>query len=102
MLKKLPDHYLTGIVSGSVTLSLFYLFIAFIRQLLVNYYQNEYLFMAPKVQLFSIFLNVLLFRIVVINLEKEKFGKGILLITVLASFVYFFFYFKYHHSLVGS
>ena len=102
MLKKLPDNFLLGIVSGMGSLFLFYIVIAGIRQLAVNHYQNEYLFMAPKVQLFAIFLNVLLFRFTVVSMDKEKLGKGILFVTVLASFVYFFFYFRYHHSMIGS
>lgn len=102
MWKKLPDSYLLGFVSGMLSLFLFYIAIASVRQLAVNHYQNEYVFMAPKVQLFAIFLNVLLFRFAVVSFDKEKFGKGILLVTVLASFVYFFFYFRYHHSMIMS
>ena len=102
MWKKLPDTYLLGIISGMVTLVLFYIVIACIRQLVANYYQNEYMFLAPRVQLFAIFMNVLLFRFAIIRFDKEKFGKGILLITVIATFVYFFFYFRFHHSMIGS
>lgn len=102
MWKKIPDSYPLGVVSGMVSLFLFYIAIASIRQLAVNYYGNEFLFLAPKAQLFAIFLNVLFFRFAVISFEKEKFGKGVLLITVLATFVYFFLYFRYHHSVIGS
>jgi len=101
MWKKIPDSFLLGLISGIMTLGLFYLTIAFVRSLVVEHYNNPYLFGAPKPQLFSIFLNVLVFRIVIVNLDKEKFGKGILFITVLSTLVYFFYYFRYNHSLLG-
>jgi hypothetical protein len=100
MWKKLPDSFLLGTVSGIVTLGLFYILVAYVRILVVNHYQNPYLFMAPKAQLFAIFLNILLFRFVMISLDKEKFGRGILLATVSLSFLYFYFYFRYHQSII--
>jgi len=100
--KKIPDSFLLGLVSGVATLSLFYLVFAWLRKLAVNYYGNPYMLAAPKVQLFAIFLNVLLFRFFVITLDKEKFGKGVLMVTVIISLIYFFYYFKYHLSLIGS
>ena len=58
--------------------------------------------MAPKTHLFAIFLNILIFRYFVVKTDKEQFGKGILLVTVILSLVYFFYFFKYHQSLIGE
>jgi len=102
MLKKLPDSFLLGMVSGMVTLGLFYFVFTYFRSLLVDHYGNPYLLAAPRIQLFAIFLNILLFRFLVLTLDKEKLGRGLLMITILLSFIYFFYYFKYHHSLIGS
>jgi len=101
MWKKLPDSFALGIFFGLVSLALFYIVLAYIRIFIVSYYQNAYLFMAPRVHLFAIFLNILVFRFFIIKKDMENFGKGILLATVIPTLVYFFCYFKYHHSLIG-
>jgi hypothetical protein len=101
MWKKLPDSFLIGIFSGLISLSLFYLLFVYVRMLIVNYYQDPYMLRAPKVHLFAIFLNILVFRFVMVKTDKENFGKGILLATVIPALVYFFCYFKFHQSLIG-
>jgi hypothetical protein len=101
MWKKLPDSFFLGVFSGLVSLGLFYTVLAYIRIFLVKQYQDPYMLMAPKPHVFAIFLNILLFRFFLVKTEKEQLGKGILLSTVILSFVYFFFYFKYHRSIVG-
>jgi hypothetical protein len=102
MWKKIPDSLPVGFVSGIVSLCLFYFLLSSIKMLVINYYENYYLFQAPKVHLFSIFLNVLLFRFVIVKTDKEKLGKGILLATVSFSFVYFYYFLKFHQSIIGS
>ena len=101
MWKKFPDSLLIGIVSGCLSLSVFYCLFAFIRILIVSYYQNTYLFKAPKVAKFAIFLNVVFFRFVIVKGEKEEFGKGILLATVGVSFIYFYYFFRFHQPIFG-
>jgi hypothetical protein len=101
MWRRLPDSFLLGIFSGLVLLGLFYTVFAYIRIAIVNYYQNQFLLMAPRVHLFAIFMNILVFRFFILKTEKEKLAKGILLATVLTSFVYFFYFFKFHQSLIG-
>jgi hypothetical protein len=101
MWKKVPDSFLLGIFSGLISLSLFYIVLAYIRTFLVNQYQNPYLLVAPKVHLFAIFLNVLVFRFLIVKADKENLAKGILLSTVVTALIYFFYFFKYHQSLIG-
>jgi hypothetical protein len=98
--KTIPDSVVPGFFLGFISLVLFYVILAYARIFIVNYYGNPYLLMAPRIHLFSIFLNILLFRFFMIKKNKEKFGKGILLATVMASLVYFFYYFKYHQSII--
>ena len=101
MWRKLPDSFPLGVFSGLVSLALFYTVFAYIRIFIVNYCNNQYLLMAPRVHLFAIFVNILFFRFFILKTDKEKLAKGILLATVLTSFVYFFYYFKFHQSLIG-
>jgi hypothetical protein len=100
MWKKIPDSIILGTISGFLSLSIFYIAFSYLRLLIVFYSSNPYILQPPRVQLFTIFTNVVLFRIVILNFDKEKFGKGILLATLLASFVYFFFLLKYHRSII--
>jgi hypothetical protein len=102
MLKKLPDSFLLGLVSGLASLGLFYFALSGIRAVIIDHYENPYLFAAPRVQLFSVFLNVLCFRFIVVKTDKDKFGRGLLLVTIILSFTYFFYFLRYHHSIIGS
>src|SRR6185369_2832881 len=97
MWKRLPDSLLVGVFSGFISLSLFYLFFTLIKTAIIDYYQDPYMFQAPKVHLFSILMNDLLFRFIMVKTDKEKLGKGILLATVVVSFVYFYYFLRFHH-----
>ena len=100
MLKKLPDSFAFGLLLGLVTLSIAYLLMRGIRMAIVNYYGNPYMFAAPKAQLFAIVLNLLVFRFTIVDLEKEKAGKGILFTTVILSLAYFFLFLRYNFTAV--
>jgi hypothetical protein len=94
----IKDSFIVGLVSGAGSLTfLFYLF-SYIRSLLINYTGNYYMLRPPAVQLFAMVINVILFRILMINLDKEKTAKGFLFITVLATLAYFAFYFRVNRS----
>ena len=99
MWKKLPDSLWLGIFSGFISLILFYLGFDRLRFLIHGPAQ---MFQPPRVHLFAIFMNVLMFRFIVVKTDKENFGRGILLATVIVSFIYFYYFFRYHHSLIGS
>jgi len=101
MLRKFPDSFWFGLAFGVASLGAFYFLLTFIRQLISEYYGNPYMFGSPRVQMFSIFLNILGFRFVIVKLGREKTGRGILFATILASFVYFYFFFRYHNSITG-
>lgn len=101
MWKKLPDSLVAGIISGFISLGVSYFLLTSCRLLVVSYYQNTYLFQAPKVFLFSVFFNVLFFRFMMVKWEKENFGKGILLATLALCLVYFYYFFRYHQTIFG-
>ena len=93
------DNFFLGAILGAVTLTCAYLTFRLIRLTLAGHYGNPYFFPAPRVELISILLNVLLFRIVIINLKKESLGRGILFITVMTAIAYFFMFFRYQYQL---
>src|SRR4051812_4146943 len=99
MWKKLPDHFFFGLIFGVVSLFLSYLVVRTIRIAVVGYYGNEYVMAPPRVQLFAILINVIIFRFFMIRFDKEKTARGILFSTVILSFVYFFLYFKYNYMM---
>lgn len=91
---RLNDSFVTGLFIGGGTLVLFYLLVNLFRLLLIKLTGDNYLLKPPTVQLYSVGLNVLLFRWFMINLEKENIAKGILFVTVTCVLVYFIVYYK--------
>ena len=93
------DNFFLGMLGGLVLLFASYLSFRSIRLAFADYYGNPYLFPAPRVELLSILVNVLVFRFVILKFQKEQTGKGIFFITALLALVYFFFFFRYHYRL---
>ena len=100
MWSKLPgDNFLLGLVTGIISLAISYFGIRAIRLSVAEYYGNPYIFQAPRVELICILINILFFRVMIVNLEKEKTGRGILFVTVVLSVTYFFLFFKLNYRL---
>ena len=70
---KLKDNYITGVILAFVILP-------------------------PAAQLISLLFSIIVFRIVMINMQKEKIGKGYLFIVALAVFGYFFIFNKLRNN----
>ncbi len=95
---RLKDNYLTGVVLAFIVLPATYFAAEGIRTLYVRYKGDIYLYPPPAVQLISLMFSIILFRIIMVNFEKEKIGKGYFFIVALAVFTYFFFYQKMRNS----
>ena len=89
------DSFIVGLVGGSISLVAFYFLLNTIRVAIINHYENPYLMKPPTMQLITMAINVIIFRILVVNYDKEKTGKGLLFITVLATLGYFYYYSKF-------
>ena len=61
-----------GFIAGLVSLTIFYFILNAIRLAVINYYGNPYMLKPPTVQLLVMMVNVILFRLLMINLDKEK------------------------------
>jgi len=100
MWSKLPgDNFLLGLLTGVISLVISWFSLRAIRLSVAEYYGNPYLFPAPRVELICILINILFFRVMIVNLDKEKTGKGILFITVFLSITYFFLFYKFNYRL---
>jgi hypothetical protein len=99
MWKKLPDNFFFGMLFGTISLFLSYLLVRGVRYGLVSYFENEFILEAPRVQLFAILINVIIFRLTMINFDREKTGKGILFSTVIMAFAYFILHSKYNYKM---
>ena len=100
MWSKLPgDSFLLGLVTGVVTLVISYFSLRAIRLSVAEYYGNPYIFPAPRIELICMLINILFFRVMIVNLQKEKTGRGILFITVILSITYFFLFYKFNYRL---
>lgn len=90
------DNFLLGIALGAATMAITFLGLKGMRMALVNHYGDPYFFPSPRVELITILVNILLFRLVIVNLKKDKTGRGILFVTVISSMIFFFLYFKFN------
>jgi hypothetical protein len=92
--KKLPeDSFFFGMAFGGVILFAVYYILTAIRTLLIYQSGNPFLMAPPRVQLFTIVINIILFRYIVLKLDREKTGRGLLFITLIAAFAYFYLFF---------
>ncbi|TAH41536.1 MAG: hypothetical protein EYC69_07825 [Bacteroidetes bacterium] len=91
------DSFLLGLIGGAISLYLFFLIVSQIRLFIVSSMNNPYLFGSPRSQLIAVGLNLICFRILMINMEREKTGKGLLFVTVLAVFSYYIYYYIMNH-----
>jgi hypothetical protein len=100
MWSKLPgDNFFLGLITGITSLVISWFSLRAIRLSVVEYYGNSYIFPSPRIELICILINILFFRVMIVNLEKEKTGRGILFITVLLSITYFFLFYKFNYRL---
>ena len=97
--KQEGDNFLLGLLAGFVTLCLSYFVLRSVRLALADHYGNPYFFPSPRIELIAILINIILFRITILNLNKDKTGRGILFITVILSLTFFVLFYKYHYRL---
>lgn len=90
------DSFIFGLIAGTVLLFVFYEIISQIRLMIVNGLNDPYLFGSPRSELIAVTLNLICFRFLLIKYTREKTAKGILFITVLITFAYFYFIYKMH------
>src|SRR5437588_3394250 len=101
-MQKLPDNFFFGIITAIVCLALSYFLLYSLRFAIVSHYGNPFVFAEPRIQLISILINVIVFRFVMVNIKKEKTGRGILFTTVILTFIYFFLYSRYNFRMASA
>ena len=92
--KWIKDSFLFGMITSFVSLIVFYFFISTIRTFIVNHYDNQYMMPSPTVQLLTMLVNIIFFRLLMVNFKKENTAKGFLLVTVLLTLAYLFIFFR--------
>ncbi len=92
--KKIKNSFVFGLVTGLISLGIFYFMFSWIRTWISNYFGNPYMLRPPAVQLLTLLINIILFRLLMINFNKEQTGKGFLFITVIFALLYFFIFFR--------
>jgi hypothetical protein len=100
MLNKFPqDNFFFGLFTGIALLFLTYLLLRTVRLAMASHYGNPYFFPSPRIEFITILINIILFRYVIINLKKEKTGRGILFGTVMLAILFFFLFYKFNYRL---
>src|SRR4051812_32678627 len=93
-IKSFKDSFVTGLLTGAISMVLFFYLLSGIRSFIINYSGNLYMLRPPAVQLFTMIINVILFRILMLNYNKENIAKGFLFITVIATLIYFYIFYR--------
>ncbi len=89
------DNFFLGVFFDAVFSSAFYLLLTVVLKPLTEATNFGSLFFYPKPELFTLIATIILFRVFMINLQMQKFGKGWLLGVFI--FALGFFY-KYYHQ----
>ena len=97
--KQNSDSFLLGLIAGLASLFICWFALRAIRLSLIDHYGNPYFFPPPRIELITILINVIFFRIMIVNFKKEKTGRGILFITVILSLAFFYLFFKFNYRL---
>ncbi|MCC7232705.1 MAG: hypothetical protein IT242_07155 [Bacteroidia bacterium] len=87
---RIHDTLWTGTLIGIICLLGFFVLFTGIRYLLIRYFENPYILLPPRIHLFTIGANVLLFRFLMLKWNREKTGKGVLLVTLIAAIICYF------------
>ena len=101
-MQKLPDNFYFGIVTAILGVALSYFLLYGLRVVVVGQYGYSTALAEPKLQMIAIAVNIILFRLVMVNLKKERVGRGILFTTVVLTFIYFYLYSRYHFRMTPS
>lgn len=88
------DRYALGIAAGGMLIPMIYFLLEKLRITAGDALGKTDFLPAPRIHLFTLAIMLVLFRIVMVNLSREKTGKGLLTITFLAAIAYIFYSFK--------
>ena len=70
------DSFIMGMFTGLVTLTAFYFLLTYIRSMIISYYGNPYILRPPAVHLLSMGINIILFRLLIINYKTCDLGTS--------------------------
>lgn len=81
-----------GAIIGFVVPVIFYYVFTWLNQIISNAFFNKNVFTVSTLQVIAVFMNVIVFRIYTIRMEKDFTGRGILLATFVYAFIYLYKY----------
>lgn len=94
------DNWMAGSAAAVILIFAIYFFLRALEQFFFSGTAVAHYFFPPKIQLFVLFVMVILFRVAMVNLKMHNFGKGMLAAMVILSFAYY--YFIYRKSVLGN
>lgn len=90
MFKRIPDNFLSGMLIGGLLLIAIAVLISYLRGMVYAEQDIPIYLRRPKPELVGLAVNIFLFRLFMVRLNKEKTGRGILFTTVLLVLMYYF------------
>jgi len=92
------DGFFKGLLAGVVAIPIVVLVLQGAVDLLAELSGRADLLLAPRVQLFSLAVLVILCRWLIVGLKMEETGKGMLLVVFITAIAYFVYSFKFRHG----
>lgn len=91
------DNFFIGFFGCVVLTLILYFFMTEVLRPLAENFNKGYILFYPKAELFILVTDILLFRIFMINLQKQNFGKGWLLSVFIFAMYFFYNYYNHNH-----
>jgi hypothetical protein len=84
------DSIVTGVVIGLITIPVEYLLFYNFDKLINHFTEWGHVLKAPRLQSLILALNIILFRVIMINWKKAATGKGLLLVLLCFTGIYLY------------
>ena len=87
MFRKVPDNFFLGLVYGAVLLCGGAGIVRLVRR---GFSDVPRYWMEPKPELLLLLANIFLFRYLLLKVQYERTGRGVLFVTILLVMIYYF------------
>jgi hypothetical protein len=92
------DRYWLGVAAGGVLIPAIYVLLEELRMVVGDAIGRTDFLPPPRIQLFTLAIVLIVFRLMMVNLSREKTGKGLLSVTFLMAVIYVFYSFKFRNG----
>ena len=85
---KIRDKFFYGVIFGITSIGLEYLLLLGLKMILESKFNSVHLLDSLRIAFIILAFNIILFRIIIVNWDKPKTGKGVLMSIIVAAVIY--------------